>query len=222
VSIARSTAVRLLPIAAGLAAGAAACVGSHDVPLGSMTVDLGDAPSASAAPYTGELGTGVLVQVSPDGRGWYNLGGRIVPGPAQGASVAGAGGGDAPLLATGPGADGLHHIALQGAQGTARVNSRDPLPADTYRHVRLWLGSTYVKVTGTVGGTTYDAESIAVAVRAPLVIQRQIEPPVRLADGSAATLVFDLNTESWLTAAALSARRVDTALVKAAATVSVR
>lgn len=210
----RARLVTLAPLAALLVA----CVNADDVKLGEMTIDLTDAPppSAPAPAWRGELRTAALVQVSPDGVGWYNLGGRILPS-RNASSVVGPWV-DGPLLQV---STSLRIVELQSPTSSARVNQRDPIPADTYRHVRLWLYGTHLRMWGTFGDRTYAAESIHVATN-PLMIQRVLEPGVRLDDGLGTTLEFDVNSEGWLTEAAILAKRIDTAQVKAATTLRIR
>jgi hypothetical protein len=79
---------------------------------------------------------------------------------------------------------------------------------------------TLVDVSGVVSGVEVVNRRLTVTSRT-LIVQREIEP-VTLASGDRLHVAWDLNSETWITPAALAANRIDTAAVKSGVTLTVK
>jgi hypothetical protein len=210
------------PLAAALLALAlAGCVQPDEVRIASVSADLHDAPPAGAT-YTGWVYMMAIGQASADGQYWYNMSATLVSAPG-GTSVAGPAAGG-PLLSVNP---QYAQVPLQDTTSSS-LHRRGVLPADTYRYVRLVLSPrvgggeppTLVDVSGVVSGVEVVNRRLTVTSRT-LIVQREIEP-VTLASGDRLHVAWDLNSETWITPAALAANRIDTAAVKSGVTLTVK
>lgn len=201
---------RLAPLALLTLAG---CVDATAVETAGVDVDLTDAPPSAPA-YAGELTLTAETMLSNDGRGWWLLGVTGESLPNQTSIGRPDGGAGAPMLSLAP---QVVTVTLQDGADAARLNTNALVLPDTYRFVRLLIhpGS----VAALAGPLAGDSVSVVAGTRA-LVIQREFAPQQLRASGRL-TVTWDLNSEAWLTPAAIAAGVADSVAVKAAAAVSV-
>ena len=162
----------------------------------STTADSSNGGSSSSGSgshgYTGTLRGRAQMELSADGAAWVSA--------APPSSVA---------------------LALQSTASGTSFNTAASIPAGTYAYVRLVFspGAT-ATVTGTIGGTSYGAAAVTLG-SGPLVIEKHVTP-VTVSAGSRLTVAWDLNSELWLTPAAMSAHAVAASAIEAASWVEVR
>lgn len=211
---------RVLPsLLLGLVATGGCTLGGTEVRVGTLDVELFDSPASATPPFTGELSLTTETMVSADGISWFRL--ALPPvAPPQQSSVAGAWR-DGPSLATA--AQILGKVVLQRADTIVRVTNDARVPAGSYRFVRLVVyNGGYAKVSGSVEGTTVANDSVAVDVGANvLVVDREVSP-VSIDGSPVVTVRWDLNSESWITADAVAARRSSSTRLRDAITVTVQ
>jgi hypothetical protein len=98
-------------------------------------------------------------------------------------------------------------IPLQRSVGANTIVADAPIPLGTYIYARLvFAGGAGAQVFGTVNGFTIPPETISFGSGGS-VVEVPIAP-VLVTPGSSYHLVFDLNTELWLTPAVVQARAV--------------
>jgi hypothetical protein len=217
---------RALPaVALGALGLLAGCVRFEELPIASIHAELVDDPAGAPLAYFGEFDTMAVVQLSTDSVGWVSLGQKfsLAPtAPVEGVLLAA----EAPTPA---------RVALQSGTPSPILFGAS-VRAETFRFVRIILMPVIVNtsgispgyrapeavaiVSGTVGDTTIAATEIRFAQSRELVIDQRIEP-LALRDGDRATIVWDINSERWITREALRTRRLDRAQVAAALTLRV-
>lgn len=142
---------------------------------------------SGSSTYSGTFTGTVETQISVDGQSWVSLG--------QPRAVS---------------------FSLQSTNSSAQLAANVTIPAGTYAYVRLVFNSgVQAQVSGTVGGTTASGTTIAFG-SGQVVIQKQIQP-VTVTAGTTIRVVWDLNSELWLTASALQSRTAAAAAIQAAA-----
>lgn len=192
-------------IALGIAAAAvlpllAACGGGTSTSIGAQTtvssVVLDDNPSSTSSSGTGGSGTGtyggtltgnVQAQLSMDGQTWYSLG--------QPANVS---------------------VALQSTTTATQLTANASIPVGTYAYARLVFSSgAQAQATGTIAGTSYAGTTVSLG-SGQVIIEKKIQPK-QVSAGSTVTLVWDLNSELWLSGLAAQSHTATAADVQAAA-----
>jgi len=148
--------------------------------------------TTGAAAFTGSFEGDVSVAVSLDGSTWVDLG-----SPAD------------------------VSITAQAGAGTD-VHGEVQVPVGTYTRVRLTLAGVTARLAAgsSIGGLTLTTETSIVLGGSDesIVIEAQVPPFTVRADASARTeILFDLNSESWITQAAVQAGVVADAAVESAA-----
>lgn len=146
--------------------------------------------------YHGTLGAELQVLVSGDQITWFDLG--------------------SPSRAS---------VALQAEQAETMVHDGGPVPPGTYRYVRLAVADAAASVTaGSVfGGTELESDvQLTVGDGGAALIDLQLPAPLDVASGQTLTLVFDLNSEAWVSADGVSSGRADPGALAAAVSVGVR
>lgn len=150
------------------------------------------ATSGSDGSYTGTLTGTAQVQVSTDAQSWVNVG--------DPASVS---------------------IALQSTGSVTTLGASARVPAGTYAYVRLVFDpGAQATVTGNVGGTNYNGQVVALG-SGQVIIQKQVSPR-EISAGSSFSVVWDLNSELWLTSTTLQAHAVTAAAVQSASWASIQ
>lgn len=198
---------------------AAVVVGALTVPLagcgddttgpetqnGEMTAEMRDSPDGSGAAmnmapshasFSGTMTADAQVQVSADGSAWVDLG--------------------SPKSA---------NMQLHTSGNTTTVHSNATVNTGTFAHVRLVLqnASATVDAGSTIGSTILDA-AVNLSLggsSGQVVIEKQINP-VTVSAGSHTTVVFDLNSEAWVTEDNVSAQAVSEAELRSATIVTVQ
>jgi len=142
---------------------------------------------SGSSTYSGTLTGTVETQISVDGQSWVSL------GPPRAVS-----------------------LALQSTNNSAQLAANATISAGTYAHVRLVFNSgVQAQLSGTVGGTTASGTVIAIG-SGQVVIQKQIQP-VTVRAGTTVSVVWDLNSELWLTSSTMQSRTAASAAIQAAA-----
>lgn len=194
------TAIRLLSIAAAATAFSAMTACSDSTGVGSTSevsaATVADNPSSTSSPstggtnpstYEGTLTGTAQVQISTDGQAWVAVG--------QPRQVS---------------------IALASTANVTTLSADASVPVGAYAYVRLVFSSgAQASVSGVVGGTTANGSVVSLG-SGQVVIQKQIQP-VTLSAGTTARVVWDLNSELWLTPSALQSHTAATAAVQSAA-----
>ncbi len=145
------------------------------------------AGGSGSSTYSGTLTGTVETQISVDGQSWVSLG--------QPRAVS---------------------LSLQSTNNSAQLAANVTIPAGTYAYVRLVFNSgLQAQVSGTVGGTTASGTTIAFG-SGQVVIQKQIQP-VTVSAGTTVRVVWDLNSELWLTSSTMQSRTAASAAFQAAA-----
>lgn len=185
----------------GILAGILISAGCSDDPTGSgMGLAEGlvaDSPSGTPT-YTGSLAGNVNVSLSSDGVQWVDLGSP----------------------------NGIT-IPLQVASGATTVHGEEEAPAGSYTQVRLIFQGVSARILAgsVVGGTTLTSEASLALGGSDQRIEMVVTVPaftVEADDDVRRTIVFDLHSQLWLTAAALQAGSVQDAAVQSAVTVTTR
>lgn len=170
---------------------------------GQMTAQMQDSPSGSGSrvaltsgSMSGSMSADAKVQVSADGNTWVDLGSPK--------SV---------------------NMELQSSGSATTVHSNATVNTGTYAHVRLVLenASATVNSGSTIGTTVLDA-SVNLSIGGSsgrVVIEKQIDPVTVSAEGRS-TLVFEMNSEAWITEDNVSARAVSESEIRSATVVSVQ
>lgn len=163
----------------------------------SMTKDVvlaGFLAQQSGASYSGQFTANAQVQVSTDGSTYVDV------GPPQQVTV-----------------------QLQSSDGSATIHTDAALEAQSYSRVRLVLEGAQASLDAgsEVGTTVLDAAlSLDVGGGSQVVIERQAS--VDVGADSETTLVFDVNSEAWVTEENAQAEAVAASEVESATTVSIR
>lgn len=191
--ITRVAAAALLPLLA-------ACGGDSSTSLGTQatvsSVVMNDNPSSTSSngtggsgsgTYTGTLTGNVEAQISMDGNTWYSLG--------QPSNVS---------------------VALQSTTTATQLTANAAIPVGTYAYARLVFSSgAQAQATGTIGGTSYSSTTVSLG-SGQVIIQKQIKP-FTVSAGSTVSIVWDLNSELWLTSTAAQSHTATAAEVGTAA-----
>lgn len=148
--------------------------------------------SFSGAQFEGEFSGQAQVQMSVDGQTFIDL------GPAQ----------------------EVRFNLQTNEQGVVHASAN--VPASAFTHVRLVLSEAQATLlSGSVGGTPITAQiDIAVNGGSEFVIEKQVD--VDVSAGSQTTVVFDLNSEDWITETNVQSRAATAAEVQNHTTVSVQ
>lgn len=149
-----------------------------------------------AAYYHGTLGARVQVLLSVDGVSFVPLGS---PGPTS--------------------------LALQDGGAEATLHEAGEVPVGTYRHVRLVISDAAAELTaGSTFGSTELAEGASLQLAGPagFVVDLELPAPLQLGPGQAVTLVFDLNSEMWVSGEEVARGSVDPGKVAGAVSVGLR
>lgn len=191
--LARVAAAALVPLLA-------ACGGDASTSLGTQatvsSVVLNDNPTSTSSSgtggtnsgtYSGTLSGDVQAQISMDGNAWYSLG--------QPSNVS---------------------VALQSTTSATQLTANASVPVGTYAYARLvFSNGAQAQATGTIAGTSYNGTVVSLG-SGQVVIQKQIQP-VRVNAGSSVSVVWDLNSELWLTGTAAQSHTTTAAAVQSAA-----
>lgn len=147
--------------------------------------------------YHGSLIAEMQVLVSADGASWTAL------GAARAATV-----------------------ALQDEEAETPIHEAGAVPSGTYRYVRLVLGDASASLTAgsTLGETELQSDTpLHVGDGSgAIMVDRELPAPLDLGPGQTVILVFDLNSEAWVSGDAASVGRADPAGLEAAVSVGVR
>lgn len=155
---------------------------SSTSPTASMTPSSGFAPMAdyrgtaqsvsgtSSSAFSGSMSSSMKVAISADGQSWIDI-----CSPVQ------------------------NTLQLQSTGDTTTLASRTSVPVGTYAYVRLTIDGANAQVTGSFGGIAYTDAQISVANGGQIVIEKQVQPFTITANTNA-TVIFDLNSELWITA----------------------
>lgn len=142
---------------------------------------------SGSSTYSGTLTGTVETQISVDGQSWVSL------GPPRAVS-----------------------LSLQSTTNSAQLAANATVPAGAYAYARLVFNpGVQAQVTGTIGGATASGTVIALG-SGQVVIQKQIQP-VTINAGATARVVWDLNSELWLTSSTIQSRTAGSAAIQAAA-----
>lgn len=194
-------AIRLLSIAAAATAFSAMTACSDSTTGVGTTSEVSaatvaDNPSSTSNPstggtnpstYQGTLTGTAQVQISTDGHAWVAVG--------QPRDVS---------------------VALASTANVTTLSAGASVPVGAYAYVRLVFSSgAQASVSGQVGGTSANGTVVSLG-SGQVVIQKQIQP-VTLRAGTNARVVWDLNSELWLTPAAMQSRTAAATAVQAAA-----
>lgn len=140
-----------------------------------------------AGPFLGDLTTDANVEVSTDGSTWLAL------GSPNGITV-----------------------KLQSSRDSSTVHGEVDAPAGAYARVRVTLRNAraIIKAGGTVGGQILaaDAQLALGGSDGVVVIERELSG-FTLRPGGRASLVFELNSEVWVTSTSLARGEVEDAAV---------
>lgn len=104
------------------------------------------------------------------------------------------------------------------------VGAQVEVPTGTYSSARLILTGFQADVDAgaVIGGVTYDEGfSVTFGSGDPVAIERDVGP-VSVSEGTVVTLIFDLNTESWMDAEVVSSGTISADEIEAATNVIVR
>jgi len=166
--------------------GAAATVSTTTVSDNPSSTTSSGTGGTSSSTYGGTLTGTVQAQISTDGQAWVSLG--------QPQSVS---------------------LALASTTNASTLTANASVPVGTYAHVRLvFTSGVQAALNGTIGGTNVNGTVVSLG-SGQVVIQKQIQP-VTLNAGANARVVWDLNSETWLTASALQSRTAAAAAVQSA------
>lgn len=116
-------------------------------------------------------------------------------------------------------------LALQDGDAEATVHEGGEVPVGTYRHVRLIVTDAAAELTD---GSTFGSielaggASLEVAGPAGIAVDLELPAPVQLAPGQTVTLVFDLNSERWVSGEDVAEGHVDARRVAEAVSVGLR
>lgn len=142
---------------------------------------------SGSSTYSGTLTGTVETQISVDGQSWVSLG--------QPRAVS---------------------LSLQSTTNSAQLAANATVPAGAYAYVRLVFNSgAQAQVTGTIGGATASGTVIALG-SGQVVIQKKIQP-VTISAGATVRVVWDLNSELWVTSSTIQSRTAGSAAIQAAA-----
>lgn len=197
--------------AAGLTFLAAGC-GEDDATgtqQGQVTATVSDDPSSgvvatsrssdpanqSLLAFSGSMTADARVQMSADGSTWVDL--------------------DSPRNVD---------LSLQSSGSATTVHSSADLSTGTYAHIRLVLSNADATVASgsTIGNTTLSADvQVSIGSGGQVIIEKQVEPITVSAD-SETTLVFDLNSEVWVTEDNVQAQAVSESEIASATSVVVQ
>jgi hypothetical protein len=158
---------------------------------GSVAATIGDDPVPAAADLQGSFHAHASVAVS-NGRGWIELGGGS-----------------------------MIDVALRSEAGWSDIQDQAVLPSGTYSRVRLTLTGATARLRAGRDhgdGTGDEGAMVRVGSGGPIVIEREVEP-FMIAGGIRARLLFELNSQEWLDAAAAADGYADPARLRDAATV---
>ncbi|MGQ0704028.1 MAG: hypothetical protein ACT4PM_12930 [Gemmatimonadales bacterium] len=118
-------------------------------------------------------------------------------------------------------------VTLQGTGTSTTVHGEEDAPAGSYTRVRLVLNGVTARLQAgsTVGGTTLTSDlTLAIGGSDNQVEVVLVVPAftVETDDDMQRTVIFELGSQLWLTAAALAAGRVEDAALQAAMSASTR
>lgn len=151
-------------------------------------------PQDGQASYSGEMTAEAQVQVSADGETYVDV------GPPQQVS-----------------------LELQSTDGQASIHTDAGVDADSYSSVRLVLGNAEASIDAgsEIGTMVLDAAlTLDIGSGSDVVIEKQAT--VEVESGSETTLVFDMNSEAWITEENAQAQAVAASEIESATTVTVR
>lgn len=141
----------------------------------------------NSSTYSGSLTGNAQVQISTDGQAWVSLG--------QPQQVS---------------------IALASTTNATTIAANASVPVGAYAHVRLvFTSGAQASLSGTIGGSNVNGTIVSLG-SGQVVIEKQIQP-VTLGAGTNARVVWDLNSETWLTPSVVQSRAAAAAAVQAAA-----
>ncbi|HEX6938412.1 MAG TPA: DUF4382 domain-containing protein [Longimicrobiales bacterium] len=127
---------------------------------------------AVAGSYSGSFTGNAKVAISADGETWIDL------GDAQSVS-----------------------LSLQSTGDTTSVHGNARVPFGTYAYVRLELAdaNAHVDAGATIGTISLDAAiDVTVGTGGSVVIEKQVQP-FEVRAGTRTTIIFDINSEAWMT-----------------------
>lgn len=137
---------------------------------------------ASAGSFSGTLTADARVSISADGQSWIDLG-----SPKQIA------------------------LQLQSSGDSSDVHGTVSVPVGTYSYVRLEMNGGKARVDGgsTIGGLLVSAAfDVFLGANQRVTIEKRVEPFTIEVD-SRTTLLFELNSESWMTEENAQDKQVD-------------
>lgn len=169
---------------------------TDDPGSGSASISSRDArfsQSFAGSTFQGEFQGQARVQISADGATWIDL------GPAQNVS-----------------------FTMQSSDD-AVVNASATVPARSYTRVRLILSDAdaTVEAGSTIGGITLDA-NVLVSVNGGSEFMVEKTASFTVTADSETTVLFDLNSESWIDETAVTTQTATSAAVQSATTVVVQ
>ena len=137
--------------------------------------------------FSGSMTSTMQVAFSVDGQSWIDLG--------------------SPVQST---------LQLQNADDSTTLATQATVPVGTYAYVRLTLQGAGAQVTGSFAGIAYTDAQVSVGDGGQCVIEKQVRPFTITAGGNA-TVVFDVNSELWITAQSVQSQTAAAAEMEAAA-----
>lgn len=149
----------------------------------------------SAGSFSGSMRADARVQVSADGSTWVDL--------------------DSPRSVT---------LDLQSSGSTTTVHSTATVSTGTYTRVRLILDNAdaTVRSGSTIGSTTLSADvQVSIGSGGQVIIEKQVEP-VTVSAESQTSVVFDLNSEIWMTEDNVQAQAVSESEIESATSVMIQ
>lgn len=112
------------------------------------------------------------------------------------------------------GAPASFNLQLQSTGNGAILKTTVSIPVGSYAHVRLTLSGASASVSGIVGGTTYGNAHVAIG-GGTVVIEKQVQP-ITVTESSVVRVLFDVNSELFITSQAVQSGTAAAAAVQAA------
>jgi hypothetical protein len=143
--------------------------------------------------FSGSMTATMQVAISADGQSWVNLG--------------------APVTSS---------VQLQTAGDSTTLVSQTTVPVGTYAYVRLVLqDGASAQVSGSLAGIAFTNADVSIGGGGQVVIEKHVSP-FTISANTNATIVFDVNSEVWVTAESAQSHTATATELEAAATAAVR
>jgi hypothetical protein len=142
--------------------------------------------------FSGSMTATMQVAISADGQSWVNVGAPVT-----------------------------NSLQLQTAGDSTTIASQTSVPVGTYAYVRLVLQGTNAQVSGSLAGIAFTNAALSIGGGDQVVIEKHVSP-FTVSASTDASIVFDVNSEVWVTAESAQSHTATAAELEAAATAVVR